>query len=229
MDQAKKIVILGGLMVVFVSLVIFLNVKYKGTENKKEYVEPTNNVVEKKKPQQEENKDDENTELINSLFQMIAVKNPKTECLDFYTNSKTITIDSLSTELLSYLVLKNIDLTSSRDNTFKAEDVDKILIKLFNTDQIINNTYTANIDNTNYKLDYNLTVNLFYLEKEDAEEKENTLESSIDDFEVKEDEVTIIEKYKLTIKNEVNEGKIKYTFKKGDSDNYYFYSSERVS
>lgn len=229
MDQSKKIIILGGLMVIFVSLVIFLNVKYKESANNKKYVEPTNNIVEKKKPQQqEENKDNENTELINSLYRMIAVKNPKTECLDFYTNSKTITKDNLSPELLSYLVLKNMDLTSSKDNTFKSEDVDKVLIKLFNTDQIINNTYTANIDNTNYKLDYNLTVNLFYLEKKAAEVKEYTLESDIIDSEVNDDEVTITESYKLTLNNELNEGKIKYTFKKGDN-NYYFYSSEKVS
>lgn len=225
MKLGKKLTILLILIIILCVLILICYQKYTPTKEVNTYkkekstevkddIEQTNNNIENEK------------ELITSLYNKIRINDANTECMDYYLNDK-ITLDNISNELVSYLILKNLNVTPSETTTQVSLDNLKSISKdLFNKEELLP-TYNANVKTSSYMLEYFVEFNTYALTRSEAPQSSNNLEIETVSGNVSDEEIKISEKFKLSNETLNTSGTITYTFKNIDN-NYYLYSIERT-
>lgn len=196
--------------ILLVILVLILGVLITVGVNKFKY-EPTQKKVS---TETKEEKIDED-KLINDLYNMVSIDNASTEPLDYYENEKT-SLENISPTLLSYLLLKNLDKTKEE---ISYDEISETLIKIFNNDSMILQKYEAPYSSTNYILDYYTSSNSYKIRTETQLIDLIKLEKNIKSYNIKDNEITIIEEYTITENYTEKKGLLTYTFKK---DNAYY-------
>lgn len=228
--ESKKIRLLISLIVVFIILVAFCFIKNEDTKEtiNEEYIKNE----QKQEIDNEEVPTDEEQDIANILYDMIKINDVRTENLDYYLNDK-ITISNISEELLSYLVIKNLDVDKTEDYIdIKYEEIEKVHNKLFNNGNLISNRYKSVIGKYEYSLEFFVELNTYILTKEEVNMYDYKKDSKIISNVIKEDNIIITEEFKLYLDksgNPTNKGLIKYTFTKADNGEYYLNSIERLN
>lgn len=233
MERVRNGLILLALSVLLIFLVIIWYMKYlpkeQMNESNNDYVQqaqipstnPSSNQVEEN---EEEEKPSIDQSVYEQLYDKFSIINANTECLDYYLKDK-ITMDTISDELVSYLLIKN---TLFETMEVKEEEIKTTLLSLFGK-ELVKETYAGTVEDYNYLLTYNAQFATYSIVLNRAQTKNYKLQTSIINRGNEANELFIIESYTLDLDGEVREGQIKYTFKKDEnSNNYFFESVEKV-
>ena len=230
--ESKKVRLLISLIVVFIVLIAFCFIKNEDTkETNRENTKVEEKINEETNVPTEEETNEEDA-LAAGLYNMIKITNVQTETLDYYLNDK-ITLSNISEELLSYLIIKNLNINSNEDYiNVSYEEVEKVHLKVFNNSNLISNYYVANIGNYQYSLEFFVELNTYILTKKEATYYDYKKDSKIISNVKKDNRLIITEEFKLFLDksgNPTNKGIIKYTFVKNSDESYYLYNIDRLN